>query len=117
MTTPRSPSKAIVIGVAAGVVTLLVTTLIVRGSVEAARAIFAEGITSASFVLYGLFKTNRSVGAIFKSSSNWNGNYDFQFQSERNPLYRAWMDPKSPGRYYRSVVGNLNLTAATIRGS
>jgi len=82
-----------------------------------ARAIFAEGITSASFVLYGLFKTNRSVGAIFKSSSNWNGNYDFQFQSERNPLYRAWMDPKSPGRYYRSVVGNLNLTAATIRGS
>ncbi len=82
-----------------------------------ARAIFAEGITSASFVLYGLFKTNRTIGAIFKSSSNFSGAYDFQFQSARNPLYRAWMDPKAPGRYYRSVVGNLNLSAATIRTS
>ena len=82
-----------------------------------ARAIFAEGITNASYILYGLFKTNRSVGEIFKSSSNWNGNYDFQFQSTRNPAFRAWMDPKSPGRYYRSVVGDFSLTASTILGS
>ena len=82
-----------------------------------ARAIFAEGITNASYILYGLFKTNRTIGAIFKSSSNWNGTYDFQFQSTRNTAYRAWMDPKSPGRYYRSVVGDFSLTASTIRGS
>jgi hypothetical protein len=82
-----------------------------------ARAIFAEGITNASYILYGLFKTNRTVGAIFKSSSNWSGAYDFQFQSTRNTAYRAWMDPKSPGRYYRSVVGDFSLTATTIRGS
>jgi len=82
-----------------------------------ARAIFAEGITNASYILYGLFKTNRTIGAIFKSSSNWNGNYDFQFQSTRNTAYRAWMDPRSPGRYYRSVVGDFSLTASTIRGS
>ncbi|MEP6637925.1 MAG: hypothetical protein ABJC39_01125 [Chloroflexota bacterium] len=82
-----------------------------------ARAIFAEGITSASFVLYGLFRTNRTIGAIFKSSTNFSGAYDFAFQSTRNPLFRVWMDPKSPGRYYRSVVGNLNLTAGTIRGT
>jgi hypothetical protein len=81
-----------------------------------ARAIFAEGITSASYILYGLFRTNRTIGAIFKSSPNWSGSYDFQFQSTRNPLYRAWMDPKSPGRYYRSVVGNLNLAASAVRG-
>jgi len=31
-------------------------------------------------------------------------------------LYRAWMDPKSPGRYYRSVVGNFDLTASAVRG-
>ena len=82
-----------------------------------ARAIFAEGITNASYILYGLFKTNRTIAAIFKSSSNWSGAYDFQFQSTRNPTYRAWMDPKSPGRYYRSVVGDFSLTAGTIRGS
>lgn len=81
-----------------------------------ARAVFAEGITNASYILHGLFKTNRSIGAIFKSSSNWSGKYDFQFQSTRNTAYRAWMDPKSPGRYYRSVVGDFSLTASTIRG-
>jgi hypothetical protein len=80
-----------------------------------ARAVFAEGITNASYILYGLFKTNRSIGTIFKSSSNWSGRYDFQFQSTRNPTYRAWMDPKSPGRYYRSVVGNFGLTANAVR--
>ena len=76
-----------------------------------ARAVFAEGITNASYILYGLFRTNRTIGKIFKSSSNWNGKYDFEFQSTRNTSYRAWMDPKSPGRYYRSVVGNFSLTA------
>ena len=80
-----------------------------------ARAVFAEGITNASYILYGLFKTNRAIGTIFKSSSNWSGNYDFQFQSTRNPDYRAWMDPKSPGRYYRSVVGDFSLTANAVR--
>ena len=27
---------------------------------------------------------------------------------------RVWMDPSSPGRYYRSLVGNLSLTTATV---
>ena len=82
-----------------------------------ARAVFAEGITSASYVLYSLFKTSRSMGAIFTSSSNMVRAYDFKFGSTRTPGYTAWMAPKSPGRYYRSVIGNLGLTAATFRGS
>ena len=82
-----------------------------------ARAVFAEGITNASYVLYGLFKTNKTIGSIFQSSSNWEGRYDFQFQSVRNGSYRAWMDPKAVGRYYRSVVGNLGLSANTVRAS
>lgn len=82
-----------------------------------ARAVFAEGITNASYILYGLFKTNRSIGSIFQGSSNWSGTYDFQFQSRRNSAYRVWMDPKAPSRYYRSVIGNLGLSAKTVRGS
>lgn len=82
-----------------------------------ARAVFAEGITSASYVLYGLFRTNATIGSIFQSSPNWSGATDFQFQSRRNGAFRAWLDPKSPGRYYRSVVGTLGLSARTIRGS
>jgi hypothetical protein len=82
-----------------------------------AKAVFAEGVKSASYILYGVFRTSRSIGAIFKSSSSWSGDYDFQFSSVRTPGYMAWMDPYAPGRYYRSVIGNLSLGAATIRGS
>jgi hypothetical protein len=82
-----------------------------------ARAVFAEGITNASYILYGLFRTDRTIGSIFRSSSNWSGRYDLLFASTRNTGYRDWMDPSSPGRYYRSVVGNLSLSAAAVRGS
>ena len=82
-----------------------------------ARAIFADGITSAAYVLYGLFRTSRTMGQIFTSSSSFVGAYDFQFATSRTRGFTAWMAPKSPGRYYRSVVGNLNLRATTVRGS
>ena len=68
-------------------------------------------------ILFGLFKTSRSIGSIFQSSPNWSGQFDLQFQSRRNGAFRDWMDPSKPGRYYRSVVGNFNLSAATIRNS
>jgi hypothetical protein len=82
-----------------------------------ARAVFAEGITSASYILSGLFNTNSSVASIFRSSPAWNTRYDFSFRSIRTPGYHDWMDPTTPGRYYRSVSGNLDLTAATFRAS
>jgi hypothetical protein len=82
-----------------------------------ARAVFADGITSASYVLTGLFRSNRSIGSIFTSSSNFVGAYDFKFASARTPGYTAWMAPKAIGRYYRSVIGNLGLSAQTFRGS
>jgi hypothetical protein len=82
-----------------------------------ARAMFAEGITSASYILSGLFRSTRSIGSIFTSSSNFVGAYDFKFASGRTPGYTAWMAPKSIGRYYRSVVGNLTLNASTFRAS
>jgi hypothetical protein len=82
-----------------------------------AKAVFAEGITNASYILYGLFKTGRSIGTIFQSSSNWSGAYDWKFASVRNAGYTAWSDPYKPSRYYRSVIGNLSLTATKFRGS
>ena len=82
-----------------------------------AKAVFADGITNASYVLYGLFKTSRSIGSIFQSSPNWSGAYDFKYASTRTPGSTVWSDPYAPNRYYRSVIGNLGLTAATFRGS
>jgi hypothetical protein len=82
-----------------------------------ARAVFADGITSAAYVLYGLFRTSRTIGQIFQSSPSFVGAYDFKFASARTSGATAWMAPYAPSRYYRSVIGNLGLGAATVRGS
>jgi hypothetical protein len=80
-----------------------------------ARAVFAEGLDSASFILAGLFHSNRTIGQIFMSTPSASGARDFTFNSVRTPGRRIWMDPVAPSRYYRSVVGNLSLTASTVR--
>ena len=81
-----------------------------------AKAIFAEGISSAGYVLYGLFKTNNTMTQIFWSASSATKTYSFGFTSVRTPSYKALMDPYAPSRYYRSVIGSLGMTAATWRG-
>jgi hypothetical protein len=80
-----------------------------------ARAVFAEGISSTSYILYSLFKTNRTMRQIFWADPHRSGAYDFSFSSVRTPGRTAIMDPSSPGRYYRSVIGDLTMTAGTWR--
>lgn len=81
-----------------------------------AKAVFAEGVGSASYVLYGIFKTGRTMEEIFRSAPSYTGSYDFRFNSVRTPGSTAWLDPMAPSRYYRSVIGRLSLTAAAVRG-
>ena len=81
-----------------------------------AKAVFAEGIDSASYVLYGIFKTRRTMAEIFQSAPSHSGSYDLRFNSVRTPGSTAWLDPMAPSRYYRSVIGKLSLTAASVRG-
>ncbi|MFL5769225.1 MAG: hypothetical protein ACJ765_04030 [Chloroflexota bacterium] len=81
-----------------------------------AKAVFAEGIDSASYILYGLFKTNRSINQIFWSDPARDGRWDFTFASARTAGYAAAMDPlDGSNRYYRSVIGSLSLTATEWR--
>ena len=81
-----------------------------------AQAVFAEGIDSTSYILYGLFKTDRTIRQIFWSDPARDGRWDFSFASSRTPGYHAEMDPlDGSNRYYRSVVGNLDLTAKQWR--
>ncbi|MDQ6793633.1 MAG: hypothetical protein M3067_02195 [Chloroflexota bacterium] len=80
-----------------------------------AKAVFAEGISSASYVLYGLFKTNKTMADIFWSAPSATRTYSFGFPSLRSVGASALMDPYAPSRYYRSVVGLLSMTAATWR--
>lgn len=82
-----------------------------------ARAVFAEGTSSASYILDGIFNTDQTMAQIFQGAQSWTGSYDFQFKSVRTPGYTAWLDPNAPSRYYRSVIGKLSLTAATVRGN
>jgi hypothetical protein len=82
-----------------------------------AKAVFAEGIGTASYVLYGLFKTSGTMTQIFWGASNAKKIYSFGFTSVRTPGYKALMDPSAPSRYYRSVIGSLGMTAATWRAS
>jgi hypothetical protein len=81
-----------------------------------AQAIFAEGIDSTSYILYGLFRTDRTMRQIFWSDPARDGRWDFSFASSRTPGYHAEMDPlDGSNRYYRSVIGNLDLTATSGR--
>lgn len=80
-----------------------------------ARAVFAEGINSASSILYSLFKTNRTMTQVFWADPARSGAYDFSFWSSRTPGKIAIMDPYQPSRYYRSVIGDVNMTASTFR--
>ncbi len=80
-----------------------------------ARAVFANGIDSASWIIRALLTTNLTMGQIFKADPAWTGTRDYSFASVRTPGYRVWQDPYAKGRYYHSLVGDFNLTAAQVR--
>ena len=82
-----------------------------------AKAVIAEGHSSASYVLAGLFASNQTIGQIFMDGPGASGAHDFTFNSVRTPGKRVWMDPEAPGRYYRSVVGVLSTPASSVRRS
>ena len=81
-----------------------------------AKAVFAIGTASASYTLKSLLTASTNIWATFRYDPARNLHYDFAFNSTRTSGARVWMDPSSPGRYYRSVVGNLSLTTVKVRG-
>jgi hypothetical protein len=81
-----------------------------------ARAVFAEGLDSAHYVLHGLFKTNWTMKHIFWSAPSATGTYARHFHAKRSPWWaHAVLDPYKPGQYYRSIIGKLKMTASTWR--
>ena len=82
-----------------------------------ARAVFAEGINSPAYILSGLFKTKLNVGQIFWTSPARDGRYDFVFRSTRTKPWHGVLDPLGASRYYRSLVGDFNLTTAQWRSA
>ena len=82
-----------------------------------AKAVFAEGINSAGYILHGLFKTKMTVAQIFWTSPAADGRYDFVFRSTRTRPWHGVLDPLGASRYYRSMIGDFNLTTAQWRNA
>jgi len=80
-----------------------------------ARAVFAEGIDSASYIISSLFRTTRTMKQVFWADPASKHTYAFSFASGRTPGKYALMDPYALNRYYKSVIGDLGMTAASWR--
>jgi hypothetical protein len=82
-----------------------------------ARAVYASGITSAGYVVKGLFKASASMSLkqLFWTDPSRTGDYRFSFTSVRTSGAGALMDPYAPSRYYRSVIGFLGTTIGDWR--
>ena len=81
-----------------------------------AKGVFAIGTASASYTLKSVLTASTTLYNTFRTDPARNMHYDFSFNSSRTSGARIWMDPSSPGRYYRSFVGNLSLTTVAVRG-
>jgi hypothetical protein len=83
-----------------------------------ARAVIAQGLGRAQYVLRGLFRSDRTLGQIFWSAPDASGRHTVRYDPKRSPWWaKAVMDPYRPGRYYRSAVGRLWVTASAWRRS
>jgi hypothetical protein len=55
------------------------------------------------------------MNSIFMNHPAASSARDFYFSSVRTSGYRAHLDPPRIGKYWRSVIGNLSLTATQWR--
>jgi hypothetical protein len=85
-----------------------------------ARAVFAEGHPAhpATSYIRQLFTTDRSMDRIFRSAPTWHDNLHGPYASQRTPGLRYVLDSDTaaPSGFYRSLVGDLSLTATDVTG-
>jgi hypothetical protein len=85
-----------------------------------AKAVFAEPYGGVGYIIDALFTSSSTVRQIFTAgnTSGWGHSSGPMtatvFTSKRNTWATAISDRDSSGKFRRSVVGNLNLTPASI---
>jgi flagellar hook assembly protein FlgD len=86
-----------------------------------ARAVIAEGHPAHPVVngIRQLFATNRTMDQIFRAAPTWHGHLLGPFPAQRTPGLEYELDPDSsaPSGFYRSLVGDLSLTASKVTGT
>ena len=80
-----------------------------------AKAVFAEAIYSVSYQIRALFTSSRTMNNILMTHPSASGARDFYFYSSRTSWARAHLDPPRAGKYWRSLIGLLDLTASQWR--
>jgi hypothetical protein len=80
-----------------------------------ARVVFAEGYGNARYIFRGLWQSNQTMEQIFWSSPQAARKWRVYFRSQRTRGAEGILDPRRPGSYYRSVVGDLNMRATEWR--
>ena len=80
-----------------------------------AKAVFAEAINSVSYQIRALFTSNLNMNNILMTHPSASSARDFYFYSSRTSWARAHLDPPQAGKYWRSVIGVLSLTAGQWR--
>lgn len=80
-----------------------------------AVAVFADGLDSPGYVLASMFRSNRTVRQVFWASPAATRSHAIAFASRRTPGAGALMDPYAPSRYYRSVIGRLDVRLSAWR--
>jgi hypothetical protein len=80
-----------------------------------AKAVFAETLGDASHIIRDLFTTDLTMLDVFWGGPDRTWDYQVSFASVRTPGMTAVMDPRKPGSFYRSVVGDLSMPASAWR--
>jgi hypothetical protein len=81
------------------------------------KAVFAHAIESAAHTIKMLFTSGNSMNYIFMTHPGASSARDFYVSSSRTPGYRAHLDPPKASKYWRSLIGDLTLTAKEWRAS
>ncbi|HEU4673928.1 MAG TPA: FlgD immunoglobulin-like domain containing protein [Candidatus Limnocylindrales bacterium] len=88
-----------------------------------ARAVLADGhpIHPATDYIRRLFTTRRTIDQLFHTDPAYNGNVVGPYDSTRTPGLQYELDPdrggSDPSGFYRSVVGQLDLTTTQVTGT
>jgi hypothetical protein len=80
-----------------------------------AKTVFAETLGRASYIIKYLFTSSKTMSQIFWASPDRTYSYRSTFSSSRTSGATGILDPYKPGAFYRAIVGNLSMTAATWR--
>ncbi|HEY3522061.1 MAG TPA: FlgD immunoglobulin-like domain containing protein [Candidatus Limnocylindrales bacterium] len=88
-----------------------------------ARAVLADGHPTHPPIDYirRLFTTRRTIDQLFHTDPAYNGNVVGPYDSTRTPGLQYELDPDTggsdPSGFYRSVVGQLDLTTTQVTGT